>query len=830
MNAAIRHYMALLFLVSSLLRAQPAAQDNWTLEFSFSGASSSGYLNEPRAIASTPDGKLAVVDYGNHRVQVFNTDGSFVFRFGGAGAGDGQFQYPGSIAVAPNGNIIVGDGNHRIQVFDNTGTFVRKWGSQGSGDGQFQWPNGIAVMANGNVVVADSQNHRIQMFSADGTFIRKWGSQGSGEGQFNGPQGVAIAGDGSIVVVDGSRLQMFNADGSFIRQWNGYGFGLAVDAGGKIYVADSSNRRVQIYSHAGSFVNQFGSLGTADGQFRWTGGVAVLPDGRIAVSDPQRHDIQIFTNDGTYQSKFGKYGKGNDGFGQIIAIDFGSDGLVYLADVNVEFPTVQVFTPSGQPVRQLYLPDPGMDKYISPLHMRVGADGRIYASHNGFFTSGSYSAGIYIYENDGTPVQRIGAPTLGSGDGQFMNSTNTIALDTNGDIYVGDSANARVQVFSHDGSFLRKFSAGVNSIALMTDGTIGTVEQIVNTLYLNTYTKSGTFLGAKVIATEALLSVFNDGCLLGRGYRGIAGNAIEVLSPELKLVATLSTDDAYFANVEQSTGRVFVANNNKRQIDVWRRGFRTLGGSPPKLVPMPGVRSVAQRSNGLIDVEYFVTDGDSASVTVSLAAFKGGSSLLREMIPVAAADLREGTSINIGGSIAAGQIHKVTWDPAAASPPAGDLVFEVFARDGRPGLMDIDFIALPAPANVNISRSPITHADMRPAWAWLILNAEPGLTRAGDGEIMGPGGAFTYTYGSGSSAETRTTDLGRAWLFAKLGVREATSGEVAAARLATQSSVPSQFLPVRSQQMGARPARVNEWTFDSSSAYDGEVRWVVKLP
>ena len=46
-------------------------------------------------------------------------------------------------------------GNDRIQKFDSNGTFITKWGSHGSGDGQFYYPNGVAVDSSGNVYVAD---------------------------------------------------------------------------------------------------------------------------------------------------------------------------------------------------------------------------------------------------------------------------------------------------------------------------------------------------------------------------------------------------------------------------------------------------------------------------------------------------------------------------------------------------------------------------------------------------------------------------------------------------------------------------------------------------
>ena len=80
---------------------------------------------------------------------------------------DGQFNGPHGVAVDSSGNVYVTDsGNSRIQKFDSNGTFITKWGSTGSADGQFDNPYGVAVdSSSGNVYVVDSGNSRIQVFA-----------------------------------------------------------------------------------------------------------------------------------------------------------------------------------------------------------------------------------------------------------------------------------------------------------------------------------------------------------------------------------------------------------------------------------------------------------------------------------------------------------------------------------------------------------------------------------------------------------------------------------------------------------------------------------------
>ena len=111
--------------------------------------------------------------------------------------------------------------NHRVQVFSAEGEFLGKWGSEGDDDGQFNRLGGIAVDSSGNVYVTEGAghriiegiNHRVQVFSADGEFMGKWSSFGNGDGEFIGPVEIAVAGSGKVYVIDtrNDRVQLFSA-------------------------------------------------------------------------------------------------------------------------------------------------------------------------------------------------------------------------------------------------------------------------------------------------------------------------------------------------------------------------------------------------------------------------------------------------------------------------------------------------------------------------------------------------------------------------------------------------------------------------------------------
>jgi len=119
---------------------------------------------------------------------VWAVTGTFLFKFGSFGTGDGQFNKPVGVAVDSSNRIIVSDQfNSRIQVFDSAGNFVTKFGSAGAGDGQFFAPNGIAVDSSNRIIVADTFNDRIQVFGLTST-----------------PTGVSVGGE--IIPVDMTAL------------------------------------------------------------------------------------------------------------------------------------------------------------------------------------------------------------------------------------------------------------------------------------------------------------------------------------------------------------------------------------------------------------------------------------------------------------------------------------------------------------------------------------------------------------------------------------------------------------------------------------------------
>lgn len=173
---------------------------------------SAGELKSPAGLAiDAINGRLYVADTKKYVVRAYAFDGNLLFSITGEGGDKGRFNFPTSIAVDSKCNIYVVDtGNSRVQVFDSDGKFIKTIGGGGKHN-LFIRPKGIAIDSDGNIYVVDAAAQKFFMFNKEAKLLFSVGKGGSDPGQFSVPAGICVdAGDG-IYVVDqlNGRIQVF---------------------------------------------------------------------------------------------------------------------------------------------------------------------------------------------------------------------------------------------------------------------------------------------------------------------------------------------------------------------------------------------------------------------------------------------------------------------------------------------------------------------------------------------------------------------------------------------------------------------------------------------
>ena len=252
-----------------------------------------------------------------------DTCDSFVHiqSWGTEGSGPGEFHLPSGIAIGPGGIIYVADwGNFRVQKLDADGQYLSEW---------FLPCRDVATDSQGNVyVVVSLQPGEVRKFDSSGALVGTW---------IVGPNPTTIATDDhdSIYLLSHdltnleSSIDKYSPSGSLLQALGNpqalIGRGLAVEASGKVFVADQVGGVVRWFDPNASLYGSFGVLASPFD-------VAIAPDGALLVAERLGHAIHIFTGTGAPLCSFGSYGDGPGEFNNPISIAVDSQYGVYVLE------------------------------------------------------------------------------------------------------------------------------------------------------------------------------------------------------------------------------------------------------------------------------------------------------------------------------------------------------------------------------------------------------------------------------------------------------------------------------------------------------------------
>jgi cysteine-rich repeat protein len=432
------------------------------------GAATSAELAAPAGVAVDDLGRVLVADTGNARVRRIDTSGAISTVAGTATSGYGgdggaatsaMLSTPVAVAVDPSGRIAIADAVNqviRLVAADGTISTIAGTGTPGyAGDGgaatsaELAFPIGVALDATGQIAIGDTANQRVRLVAAGGTIATvagtgAFGSGGDGQqatsAQLSDPFDVATDAMGRIYIVDTNdhRVRRIELDGRLttvagtgLAGFSGDGGpaasaqlfdpeGVAVDAMGRVYIADAFNNRVRrveldgtIDTIAGNGVQGYGGDGgpATSAKLSHPNGIAFDASGRVYIADTYNNRVRRIELDGTIDTVAGTGASGYNGDG------------VQAASAELSFPYRVAIDPNGL----LVIADTGNQRI-----RHVAADGTI-----------STIAG------DGTPgFSGDGGPATAAA----LAGPYGIAFDSMGRLLVADNINNRIRRIATDGT------------------------------------------------------------------------------------------------------------------------------------------------------------------------------------------------------------------------------------------------------------------------------------------------------------------------------------------------------------------------------------------
>jgi hypothetical protein len=322
------------------------------------GTGTAASFSQPAGLVVDAMGNVFVADTVNHAIRKITPAGVVTTLAGGAGFGHvdatgaaARFHYPTGMAADSAGNLYVTDfGSHTIRKITLAGvvtTLAGTTNTPGSADGtgsaaQFSNAIGLAVDAADNLFVGDGGNHAIRMITPAGvvtTPLGSAGNSGSADGtgsaaRLNNPRGVAFDASGILYIADtnNNTIRKSTAAG-VVTTWAGAvaitgsadntgaaarfnsPTGIAADAAGNLYVADTNNNTIRKITPAGvvtTLAGAAGVLGGADGngsaaRFMIPQGISADAMGNLHVSATAGHTIRHVTAAGAVTTLAGSH-------------------------------------------------------------------------------------------------------------------------------------------------------------------------------------------------------------------------------------------------------------------------------------------------------------------------------------------------------------------------------------------------------------------------------------------------------------------------------------------------------------------------------------------
>ncbi len=265
--------------------------------------------------------------------------------------------------------------------------FYKSFGSTGTGNGEFSAPT-FSSVDDQYLYVVDEGNKRVQHFNLNGGFILKWGTAGTGPGSFGQPTGIDVNPSHIFIAdVNPPKVQKFNKDTTFVILWDTLltandtmetPMGLDVSSG-FVYVSDKTASVIYVFTLTGTYERTIGTPGTSNGQLNGPEGLVVV-DSFIYVADTDNDRISIFKTNGDFVSAFGSSGTESGKFDQPSDIAYWNKFL-FVCDLGNN--RIQIFTKTGDFILSFGSSGTSPGQFSSPRAISIDLNGNVYVSDTG---------------------------------------------------------------------------------------------------------------------------------------------------------------------------------------------------------------------------------------------------------------------------------------------------------------------------------------------------------------------------------------------------------------------------------------------------------------
>ena len=352
-------------------------------------------------------------------------------------------------------------GDDPVQTPEAAFSYLGQWGSPIDENTEFREPSAVAVGPDGSIYVTEYDNFRVQKFSPRGVLLASWGDEQS----LGIPEAVAVDDDGNVyVAADDGPVLKFDGNGRYLGEIGRpadflYPASIAFDSLGNIYVLDTDAGQILKFDPSGTLIDRLASAGSGPEQIDRPRALAIDNQDVIYVTDSFNARVQKYATDGTH---LGGWEGNPTPFVSPYGIVVSDSGIVYVSDGAAD--RIFAYDTNGTFLGSVGATGSDPLEFQAPQHLALDRQGN-----------------LFVADMLNNRIQKLGPTGVfldawGDGHrGRISDFAMAMTIDGNGNVFIADFRINRMQVFGPDGEFRRMMDEHTTDLYLesVRDITIG---------------------------------------------------------------------------------------------------------------------------------------------------------------------------------------------------------------------------------------------------------------------------------------------------------------------------------------------------------------------